>query len=60
MSWVFVHDLTGTHRDQYFFTTDQAMSPEALIAAYTGRWSIEMSHPDYPSSDGLYRRDRAA
>ena len=24
--WVFVHDLTGTHRDEYFFTTDVAMS----------------------------------
>ena len=25
--WVFVHDLTGTHRDEYFFTTDLTMSP---------------------------------
>src|SRR5262249_14718612 len=24
--WVFVHDLTGTHRDEYFFTTDVTMS----------------------------------
>jgi hypothetical protein len=27
---------------------------------YERRWSIEMSHPDYPSSDGPYRRGRAA
>ena len=26
--WVFVQDRTGTHRDEYFFTTDQGMSPE--------------------------------
>ena len=25
--WVFVHDLTGTHRDEYFFSTDVAMAP---------------------------------
>ena len=41
VSGVFVHDLTGTHRDEFFFSTDQAMSPEAVIAAYTGRWNIE-------------------
>src|SRR5262245_12311728 len=23
--WVFVHDLSGTHRDEYFFTTDVTM-----------------------------------
>ena len=54
--WVFVRDRTGTHRDEYFFTTDVAMGPRAVVETYTGRWNIEMSHPDYPSSDGLYRR----
>lgn len=39
--WVFVHDLTGTHRDDYFFTTDLELSPHAIIGRYTGRWSIE-------------------
>ena len=35
--------------------------PAEIIAnIYKHRWTIEMSHPDYPSSDGLYRRDRAA
>ena len=29
--WVFVHDLTGTHRDEYFFTTDPAMTAAAVI-----------------------------
>ncbi len=39
--WVFVHDLTGTHRDEYFFTTDVHMTPKDLIETFTGRWSIE-------------------
>jgi hypothetical protein len=58
--WVYVHDLTGTHRDSYLFSTDPTMPVAQVIATYTGRWDIEMSHPDYPSSQGLYRRDRAA
>jgi hypothetical protein len=39
--WVFVHDCTGTHRDDYFFTTDTHMVPKDLIEAFTSRWSIE-------------------
>jgi hypothetical protein len=58
--WVFVRDRTGTHRDEYFFTTDVTMSPQTVIETYTGRWNIEMSHPDYPSNDCLYRGHRAA
>jgi hypothetical protein len=39
--WVFVRDRTGTHRDEYFFTTDVTMSPKEVIETYTGRWNIE-------------------
>jgi hypothetical protein len=39
--WVFVHDLSGTHRDAYFFSTDVTMSVRLLIETYTGRWNIE-------------------
>jgi hypothetical protein len=38
--WVFVRDRTGAHRDEYFFTTDPAMSPRHVIETYTGRWNI--------------------
>jgi hypothetical protein len=41
LRWVFVRDQSGTHRDEYFFTTDLTLSPEAIISHYTGRWSIE-------------------
>jgi DDE superfamily endonuclease len=39
--WVHVHDCTGTHRDEYFFTTDITLRPEQIVAYYTQRWSIE-------------------
>ena len=39
--WVFVHDLTGTHRDTYLFTTDLSMTVARIIETYTGRWNIE-------------------
>lgn len=39
--WVFVHDLDGTHRDEYFYTTDTTLPPETIITYYTARWPIE-------------------
>jgi hypothetical protein len=39
--WVYVHDCTGTHRDEYFYTTDLTLSPQQLVEGYTQRWSIE-------------------
>ena len=41
--WVYVHDLTGTHRDEYFYTTDVRLSPKQVIEYFTGRWSIEVT-----------------
>ena len=56
MRWVFVHDLTGTHRDEYFFTTDVAMSREAVIETYTGRWNIETTFEEAPLVTSAWRR----
>jgi hypothetical protein len=39
--WVYVHDCTGTHRDEYFFTTALTMKPQQIVECYTQRWSIE-------------------
>ena len=39
--WVFVRDATGTHRDEYLFTTDAARTADRVIGTYCGRWSIE-------------------
>jgi DDE superfamily endonuclease len=51
--WVFVRDRTGTHRDEYFFTTDVTLSPTAVIETYTGRWSIETTFQEARSYLGL-------
>jgi hypothetical protein len=51
--WVFVRDRTGTHRDEYFFTTDVTMSPTGVIETYTGRWSIETTFQEARSYLGL-------
>jgi hypothetical protein len=39
--WMSVHDCTGTHRDEYFFTTDITMKPQQIVEYYTQRWAIE-------------------
>ena len=41
LRWVFVHDLEGTHRDEYFYTTDTGLNPEQIISWFTARWPIE-------------------
>ncbi len=43
LRWVFVHDLQGTHRDEYFYTTDATLPPDQLVSLFTGRWSIEVT-----------------
>jgi len=49
LRWVFVHDLSGTHRDGYFFTTDATMSVRSLIETYTCRWNIETTFEEVRS-----------
>lgn len=51
--WVFVHDLTGTHRDEYFFSMDVEMTPKEIIETYTGRWNIETTFQETRSYLGM-------
>jgi hypothetical protein len=51
--WVFVHDLTGTHRDEYFFTTDVRLTAQQVIECFTGRWSIETTFQEMRAYLGL-------
>jgi hypothetical protein len=51
--WVFVRDRTGTHRDEYFFTTDPGLSPAAVVTHYTGRWNIETTFQELRAHLGL-------
>jgi hypothetical protein len=38
---VFVHDREGTHRDEYFYTTDPRMGAGTIVSRYAGRWNLE-------------------
>jgi DDE superfamily endonuclease len=51
--WVYVRDLTGAHRDEYFYTTDMALSPPDVIESYAGRWNIETTFAEMRSYLGL-------
>lgn len=51
--WVWVHDCTGTHRDEYFFTTDVRWTATQVIETYTGRWNLETTFQEMRSHLGL-------
>jgi DDE superfamily endonuclease len=53
LTWVYVHDLTGTHRDTYLFSTDVATATRTIIETYTGRWSIETTFEECRAYLGL-------
>ena len=58
-----IHLIRPGGEDVYLVTDllDETRYPAAdLLEAYLMRWEVEMSHPDYPSSDSLYRGSRAA
>jgi hypothetical protein len=39
--WVYVEDRQGTHRPEYFFSTDPTMTLKQIVEYYTLRWNIE-------------------
>jgi hypothetical protein len=51
--WVYVHDLTGTHRDQYYYSTETMLTAQAIIEEYTGRWNIETTFQELRAHLGL-------
>ena len=51
--WVFVHDQSGTHRDEYFYTTDLTLTPPEVIEHYTERWNIETTFAEMRCYLGL-------
>jgi hypothetical protein len=51
--WVFVHDLDGTHRDEYFYATDPRLSAPAIISWYTARWPIETTFQEVRAQLGF-------
>jgi hypothetical protein len=53
LRWVFVRDREGTHRDEYFCSTDPAMSPEAIVGHYAWRWNSETTFQEARAPLGL-------
>jgi hypothetical protein len=53
LRWVFIRDKGGTHRDEYFFTTDPDLTPAQVIGYYCGRWNIETTFQEARSALGL-------
>jgi DDE superfamily endonuclease/Archaeal putative transposase ISC1217 len=51
--WVYVHDLTGTHRDEYLYSTDVNLTAQEIIERYTERWNIETTFEDMRAYLGL-------
>jgi hypothetical protein len=51
--WVYVHDQTGTHRDEYFYTTDLTLTAPEVIEHYAARWNIETTFAEMRSYLGL-------
>jgi DDE superfamily endonuclease/Archaeal putative transposase ISC1217 len=51
--WVYVHDLSGTHRDEYFYSTDVSLTARQIIEEYTGRWNIETTFQECRAYVGL-------
>lgn len=51
--WVYVHDRTGTHRDDYLYSTDVALTVQQIIEAYTARWNIETTFQELRAYLGL-------
>jgi hypothetical protein len=53
LRWVFVEDRSGTHREEYLFTTDLSLTPAEVIGHYTARWNVETTFQECRSCLGL-------
>jgi hypothetical protein len=51
--WVYVQDRTGTHRDDYLYSTDTTLTARQIMEIYTGRWNIETTFQEARSYLGL-------
>jgi hypothetical protein len=51
--WVYVHDLSGTHRDEYFYSTAVGLTARDINERYTQRWNIETTFEEMRAYLGL-------
>lgn len=43
VKWVHVRDLSGTHRDEYLYTTDTRLRDEEIVSLFCDRWATEVT-----------------
>ena len=43
VSFVYVEDMEGTHRPEYFYSSDPSWSGSAIVGSYVSRWAIEVT-----------------
>jgi hypothetical protein len=53
LRWVFVRDREGTHRDEYYCTTDPSLTAAAVLGYSTGRGNIEPTVQELRAGLGL-------
>jgi hypothetical protein len=51
--WVYVQDRSGTHRDEYFYSTNVNRTAQQIIETYTRRWNVETTFQEMRSYLGL-------
>ena len=51
--WLYVRDLTGDHRDEYFFSSEIRMSVRRIVETFVGRWDIEVTFEEMREHLGL-------
>lgn len=51
--WVYVQDLDGSHRDEYFYSTDSQLTATEIIAGFVGRSDIEVTFEEMREHLGL-------
>ena len=56
--WVFVRDEQGTRRDEYFYTTHDAFTPEQVVTLYTLRWNLEVTFQELRAHLGFEKTRR--
>ena len=53
--WVYVRDLTGTHRDECLMATDDTLTEREIVENFVGRWDIEVMYEEMREHLGLER-----
>ena len=48
-----MRDLTGTHREEFLYSTDPSMGAAEVVGHYCGRWNVETTFQEMRAHLGL-------